>query len=73
MGYRRQLADGDLQEFLGTGMGWRCTVLGDVFLVFLGSVECSGTAQKLMSDFRLVFGLVLGVMVLEGRYNVIRR
>lgn len=65
--------DGYLQEFLGFGMVVRLTVLGDMVLVFLGSVECSGTAQKLVRDFGLVLRPKLGVIVLEGRYNVIRR
>ena len=64
--------DGDLQEFLGLGVRLRLAVLGDVILVFFGSVVCSGTAQKFMSDFGLVLRPVLRVVVLKDRCNAIR-
>ena len=40
----------------------RWTVLGDVILVFFGSIECSGTGQKFMRDLGLV-----RLAVLENR------
>jgi hypothetical protein len=60
--------DGDLQEFLGKGVVWRWAVLGDVILVLFGSVECSGTTQKLMSELGLARAVVL-----EDRHNMVRR
>ena len=46
----------------------RFTVPFEVFLVFMGGGECSGTTQKFMTDI----GLVFVPLVLEDRRNVMR-
>jgi hypothetical protein len=50
------LVDGDLQKLHGGSVVWRRTILGDVFLVFFGSVKRSGSADELMRDFAFVLG-----------------
>lgn len=63
----RAVVNGDLQQFFGTGMVLRFTMLGDVLLVLVGGIECAGSAQKLMRELGFVVG------DLEGTYEIVRR
>lgn len=64
--FRRWLVDGDIQELLGNSVVGRVTVLLDVFLVFSGSKERSGSAHSLVRQLCLVLGS------LEHRWGMIR-
>lgn len=48
--------DSNLQELLGNSVVGRVTVLLNVFLVFSGSKERSGSAHSLMRQIGLVLG-----------------
>ena len=68
VGWRRSLVGGDLQNLLGKCMALWFAVLLAVLLVFVGGSKGGGATKKLVRDFGLVCGLVLG-----DESNTIRR
>ena len=58
--------NGGLHEFLSKGMALRLTILSDMVLVRLGSLERSGCAYKLVREFGLVWAVINLEDVIRG-------
>lgn len=52
--WRRSLIGGGLQEFFGSGMAFRFTVLGHILLILVSGLESGSSAQKLVRKLGLV-------------------